>query len=172
MNRLSSWVHESIRWFANPTVSLWKYAFVAYVIAWLPSTFLEAFVYTALWLFADSPGIGLTHSNAAPSPLIMLVLVAPVIETVLVALTAAALAGVFGTPGRTSIACGMLWGTIHAVVSPTRFLGSAWAFVILSISYLAWRPKSLGHGLLAAFIPHVLGNATTYLAAAALFPAP
>lgn len=38
--------------------------------------------------------------------------------------------------------------------------------------YLAWRPRSFSHGLLAAFLPHALGNATTLLVATALGGAP
>lgn len=107
-----------------------------------------------------------------PSPPVVFILLSPVIESVLVAATASALLALFGTTGKAAVASGILWGGIHAIVAPIRFFGSAWAFVILSIAYLAWRPKSFAHGLLAAFLPHALGNATTLLVATALGGAP
>jgi hypothetical protein len=90
-----------------------------------------------------------------------IVLVAPVVESFL-------LAGGIGLLGRFTTRVGLItlasaigWGALHALGAPFAFFGTACAFAVFSWSYQAWRVHSFRLGVLAAAIPHVIHNALT-----------
>ncbi len=59
-----------------------------------------------------------------------------------------------------AVTSGVIAGLLHAIVSPTWFFPSAWAFFVFASAYLAWRPSSFFSAFAAAALPHALNNAT------------
>ena len=88
------------------------------------------------------------------------IVIAPIIETYLLALIIK-----FGlkaglTPLKVGIANTLLWAILHSLINPTSFLGSLWNFSVFSYGYLHWLSDSFKQAYLAALVPHVVLNST------------
>jgi hypothetical protein len=90
------------------------------------------------------------------------VVFAPVIETFVMALTLPILHALGRRIVVTALLSAVLWGVLHALIAPLRFVGRFWAFYVLSASYLAWRKISFWSAFAVACIPHALNNGWTF----------
>lgn len=94
-----------------------------------------------------------------PVRLLDVVLVAPVLETFLIAWTT----GRVKTPEQKTrkivLISAVVWGALHAVHGLLEFLPTTWAFLCMTYAFVLWRRKSLKHAYIAALIPHVINNA-------------
>ncbi len=84
---------------------------------------------------------------------------APVLESLLIAM-GASLARDYGWPAtRTVVVSGVVFGLLHGANGLLAVLPAALVFMVLTASYIRWRPTSVLLALLAAAVPHLLMNA-------------
>jgi hypothetical protein len=90
-------------------------------------------------------------------------LVAPLVETAVLALLVTGLARFIRNPNVVAAISALAWGGLHATFYPMWFFGVVWSFFVFSRGYLAWRPVSYKHAFGAAAVPHALVNASAML---------
>ena len=90
-------------------------------------------------------------------------IVAPLVETAVLALLVSALARFIANPNVVAAICALAWGGLHATFYPLWFFGVVWSFFVFSRGYLAWRPVSYKHAFGAAAVPHALVNSSALL---------
>ena len=90
-------------------------------------------------------------------------IVAPLVETCVLALLVTGLARLSRNPNVVSSISALAWGGLHAVFHPMWFFGVVWSFFVFSRGYLAWRPVSYKHAFGAAAVPHALVNSSALL---------
>jgi hypothetical protein len=111
---------------------------------------------------------GVTEYKFTLEDVVGLVVLAPILETFILGLIIKMLMR-FGM--KTELVCvvsAFLWGGIHALQAPIRFLGTIWSFFIFSKSFLYWNDKSYKKAFMAAAIPHVFVNSVVVLILAVL----
>jgi len=86
-----------------------------------------------------------------------LVLFAPVVETLIMAVLLSLLARVLG-PTPAVLASAALWGVAHSLQTPVWGLVVWWPFVIFSTLYMVWRQRSVAAALAVAAATHALQN--------------
>ena len=86
------------------------------------------------------------------------VLLAPVVETALLALGVSLLSRLFDRPILVAGASAAIWGLLHGIFGTLWFFGTVWSFFVFSCAFLAWRGHSFRAGFVAAAIPHALVN--------------
>lgn len=119
------------------------------VLGWLASRLAPA---TAATPFADAARI-------PPAVLlVMLIVVGPFLETLIMAAVATGLNAFFGFAAA-AIASAVLWGLFHATVAPLWGLVVWWPFLLLTITFLVWRPRGLWFAIGMATAIHALQNA-------------
>ena len=83
--------------------------------------------------------------------------VAPLLETLLLALTLKIISIFAGTHRSIAIVSGLAWGLLHAIVWPPAIV-VGWPFYVMSRSYLAWRPLGFGHAFYVVALVHAAYN--------------
>lgn len=91
------------------------------------------------------------------------VVLAPVVETLLLAALLRVLSSTSLRPETSAGVSAVLWGTFHGLFGALWFFGTAWSFFVFSCGYIAWRRPSFGHAFLAAAVPHALVNSVVIL---------
>lgn len=81
-------------------------------------------------------------------------LVGAILETLVVCLMASLIARWFTKPLVAAGISGVGWGALHASDLGLSFICPSWAFFVMTLAYLVWRPKSFWLGYLAAVVPH------------------
>ena len=124
----------------------------AWPLVLLPSMLLSALVNFAMPA-AEAPAI----SVATPRLIFMLVLGAPLIETLIMLVPLLVLARLFGAmPAAVLSAIG--WGIAHSLAAPIWGLVVWWPFLIFSIALMVWRRRSLVAGYFIVSAVHALQN--------------
>jgi hypothetical protein len=148
----------------QPGGSLLEYCIVAWHVALIPSILLVVAAYA---LFsgagADIAALQKPARDIAQRNVWMTVLVAPLVETLLLALGLRLLGFVTRNREAVAIISALAWGAMHASFYPIWFFGTTWSFYVFSRGYLAWRPVSYKHALGAAAVPHALVNSSALL---------
>jgi hypothetical protein len=151
-------------WFDARPGRFIEYCLVAWHLALIPSILLVVLAYAMFsGAGADITAIRKPARDIAERNVWITVLVAPVIETLVLAL-GIRLVGLL-TKHREAIAItsAFAWGALHGSFYPLWFFGTTWSFYVFSRGYLAWRPVSYKHALGAAAVPHALVNASALL---------
>ncbi|MGF1549487.1 MAG: hypothetical protein ACFBQW_02980 [Sphingomonadaceae bacterium] len=91
------------------------------------------------------------------SAFVLLALVAPVIETILMALLLMLLL-LFLRPGAAAAASALAWAMLHSLSAPIWGFSAGWSFLIFSVSFLAWKERGLFLALLVPAAIHALQN--------------
>lgn len=141
------------------------YVVRAWLLALVPSILISVAV-NLLLPDASVPPMPVERGAAFLVPL--LVLVAPFVETLLMAPPLLLLNRLLG-PAPAVIGSALLWGLLHASVAPAWGLITWWPFLVLSVAFLTWRPRGLGAAIGIATAIHALQNS---VAAAMLFAMP
>lgn len=92
--------------------------------------------------------------------LLTVVLFAPLFETLLMAPMLAVLMRLWG--GRrlpAALSSAAVWAFLHSLSALLWGVCIFWTFLVFSIAWLAWRPRSFGHAFLVTFGIHALQNA-------------
>jgi membrane protease YdiL (CAAX protease family) len=86
-----------------------------------------------------------------------LVLVAPLIETLIMAAVLEVLVRLM--PARPAVVVSAIgWGAAHSLIAPAWGLVIWWVFLILSALYVTWRRRSLALAIAIPFAVHALNN--------------
>lgn len=142
-----------------PQTPLWRYCLEAWPVAFVPSVALLA-VAGALYLWAG----GDMEANALPpdesfwGAMLGSGLVAPVVETLLLAALVSLLQRSIRSPVLIATVSAIVWGSLHALVEVFWFFGTVWSFFVFTCAYLAWRRDSFRSAFIAACVPHILIN--------------
>jgi len=139
----------------------WRHCLWAFPIALIPSLALAACVYASLTILNVSmDGLIPPRIEASFGPIVMAVIVAPVVETLLLA-GVLRLLSIFSTntPFVATVSA-LFWGALHAANAVLWFFGTVWTFFVFSCVYLSWRKVSFKHAYAVALVPHMLLNVT------------
>ena len=90
------------------------------------------------------------------------VVFAPLAETALLGIGLSLLLKVVRSETAAAYIAALGWGLLH-FTDPIRPFGTAWAFLVFSYAFIAWRKRSAAEGYVAACIPHLLGNLSVFL---------
>jgi len=82
----------------------------------------------------------------------------PVVETLIMAGILWLCSFVTGNKTKLAIMSVIVWAVFHSLYAPLWGVVVAWPFFVFSCGYLAWREKSVGHGLLVATGLHFFQN--------------
>ena len=138
------------------------YILKAFPLVLLPSMLLSGLISLALPA-AEGPAISITSARM----IAMLVVGAPLIETLIMLVPLLVLVRLVGAmPAAVLSAIG--WGIAHSLAAPIWGLVVWWPFLIFSILFVTWRERSLFAGFGVAAATHALQNslpALTLLAA-------
>jgi hypothetical protein len=144
--------------------SFLEYCLVAWHLALIPSIVLAGLAYLAFSSSgADVSALQKPARDVLTRNVWMTVLVAPAIETLVLAAGIWVIGRVTRHRQAIAIASALAWGGLHAWFHPLWFFGTVWSFYVFSLGYLAWRPVSYKHALGAAAVPHALVNASALL---------
>lgn len=139
--------------------------FLRHLCIVLPLALIPAAVLVGLVTLASHFVLGDLSDYARPMPSFSLanfvgtVIVAPIAETLMMAISLPLIHFYMRRIVVSALVSGLLWGLLHALITPLAFVGPAWAFFVLSASYLAWRDVSFKKAFAVAFIPHAFNNA-------------
>ncbi|WP_284216583.1 CPBP family glutamic-type intramembrane protease [Agaribacter marinus] len=90
--------------------------------------------------------------------LLIIMFVAPIAETILLCAFVSLLIKSKLSNQQCCVISALVWGALHGLLAPIKFLTATWTFYLFSISYVFWKRKSLKKGLIAAAIPHIILN--------------
>ena len=125
---------------------------LAWLLAFLPSVALGAAV-TQLLPDLGQPNLPVVNGLA----LSMVVVMAPVLETLIMAAALSVLLLVF-PPTLAVLASAIGWGVAHSLAAPAWGLVIWWPFLIFSTLFVVWRKRSLLAGLAMPAAAHALHN--------------
>lgn len=128
------------------------YVLKAWLLTFLPSLVLGAVV-TGLAPGAQTPEFGGTGIGVY----LLLVLFAPVTETLLMVPPLLLLNRLFGETAAI-LGSALLWGLLHSAAVPIWGLIIWWPFLIFSAIIMAWRQRSLATGMVLVIAVHALQN--------------
>jgi hypothetical protein len=87
-----------------------------------------------------------------------LCLIAPLVETLMMAVIFALLRLITRQVVPLAILSTFIWMGLHSLGAPAHGLGIFWLFLLLSICYLRWETRSLGHAFWMTAALHALHN--------------
>lgn len=151
--------------FGPPAVSLPVHALRGGVLVLGVGSVLVALVMGVAHLLGGAAGFGMADGPTFATGWIGwlgVVVLAPLLETLVLALMLGALGFTGLGNAAKAIICGLVWGLLHGMVAPVWFFAPAFAFFVFSCAWLAWRPRGLGMAFLAAMLPHVVNNAVAF----------
>lgn len=133
-------------------------------LIFFPSTVL----YVGAFYFAKLVGLQTLQDHAqkievGPFDIVGFLLLAPLAETILLALLLNVLYKYQFSTTTASFIAGSIFAFAHALLSPLRFFGTIWSFFVFSKLYYAWCNKNKKKGAYAAFFPHVGINLVSVL---------
>jgi len=67
------------------------------------------------------------------------------------------------TKHQCCIVSAFLWGLLHGLFVPIKFLTASWTFYIFSISYWLWKKHGCKKAFIAATLPHIILNSTSLI---------
>jgi hypothetical protein len=151
-------------WFTARPGRFVEFCLVAWHLALLPSIALVAVSYAIFsGAGADVGALQKPAREIAQRNVWMTALVAPLIETLVLALGIRLISLLTKHREAIAIVSALAWGGLHASFYPMWFFGTAWSFYVFSRGYLAWQPVSVKHALGAAAVPHALVNSSALL---------
>jgi hypothetical protein len=139
------------RWILEPRRPVLAIA-AGWLTAFIPSLLLAALV--AQWLPSlEQPNLAMDSQLA----IILVTLVAPVIETLIMAGVIAVLLRLM-PPTAAVLASAIGWGIAHSLAAPAWGLVIWWPFLVFSTLYVVWSRRSLLAGLAVPATVHALQN--------------
>ena len=100
---------------------------------------------------------GPSFDQVGPSMVLLLVVIAPLLETLIMAAVLEIL--LLALPARWAvIASSIGWGIAHSLAAPAWGLVIWWPFLIFSALYVTWRGVGRGRAIGIVFAVHALNN--------------
>lgn len=85
-------------------------------------------------------------------------ILAPIIETLLLAATIALLSPLFITPNGVAIGSAVVWAVIHSLAWAPWGIIIAWLFYVMSRAYVAWRSLGFARAFFVVALIHAAHN--------------
>ncbi len=127
-----------------------------YLIKVLPLTLLPSLLLGGL-LMTTPDGAPQPQLGSGIGALLMVVIIAPLLETLLMTPPVLLLNRYLG-PAAAILGSALLWGILHSLAEPGWGLIIWWPFLIFSTVLLAWRGKGIFGAVLTVYAAHALHN--------------
>ncbi len=134
------------------------YVLKTWPLALLPSFALSALVGLLAPAGTRAPDIPVE----GPVPLLLLIVVGPLLETLILAVMVLGLKRFVGT-GPAVVISALLWAIGHSLAAPVWGLIVWWPFLIFSIALVTWRPRGIWVAIGLVTLIHGLQNAAAGL---------
>ena len=162
-------MHYFVDFFKLPISNSWllhRYFLVAYAIAFFPTLLLLSTLYLSFRIFNLDLNVWSSGRNPPTGLLDFfgLVFFSPFLETFVLSLVIHLVSKLTKNSLLTAALSAIFFAGIHSAEGPLKFVGTLWIFFIFSMGYISWRPRSYWSAYGAACMPHVLSNATIFLA--------
>jgi hypothetical protein len=138
------------------------YILKGWLLTLLPSLLLAALAGFVFSTFFGDPKEPEFPDVGAPTLLSLLVLFAPIVETLIMVPPLLLLNRMFG-PAAASALSAIGWGVAHSMQAPIWGFVIWWPFFVFSAIILAWHKKSLVTGMLIVMAIHGMQNAVPAL---------
>jgi hypothetical protein len=149
------------RWPFRADVGLLRYALRAVAVGVLPSILLVVVVAGLAALAGIDVGRP-PEVRLGAGGLVAVVVLAPLLETLLLAALLELLGMVLRSWARIAAVSAVAWGLLHGLVAPLWFFGTVWSFFVFGAAYIAWRPRSIRRAFVAAALPHAFINLAVF----------
>lgn len=151
--------HLFVRTAASPVRPVWKHALYVFLWSYGPNmTVATLGAVVAVLMGMDAPDAPrLTWQRT-----VYAVVFAPIIETIALATVIWVTNVWVHSRGKCALVVALLAGLAHALDSPYRFFGPAWAFFVMAYGYQAWMRISMWRAYAVAIFPHALANSLTF----------
>lgn len=144
-------------------MSLGRWCRLAWPLAQVPSILLVFAVVVTTSFDGSVSGRSLMRGPGGLSDFVRPVLLAPLVETLILAVGMWLLTGRVKRNGWAALISAVIWGVAHGLNHWLRFFGVVWSFFVFSCGWLAWSRISLWRGFVAAAVPHFLINLTVWI---------
>jgi hypothetical protein len=142
----------------------WRYNLTTFLFSAIPPSLIAgAILIYSKFTKLNLAGLSVPESSFSFINLVGKGIIAPVIETLILALVIAILSSFLSNKLYIASIASILFGLGHAYFAFIWFFAPAWMFFILSYAYLTWREKGFKHAYFAALIPHVFNNVVILL---------
>jgi membrane protease YdiL (CAAX protease family) len=135
----------------------YRYVLRLWLLALVPSFLISGLVSL---LFPEAEGPKLVTEGSVP--LLLIVVVAPLLETLIMGGIVLVLRRFLGF-GPAVVMSALLWAVAHSLSAPIWGLVVWWPFLVFSAAFLVWRQHGLGTAIWIVTAAHAMQNATGVL---------
>ena len=155
---LSTLLWKTIKFITDPEQGFLKYLVKSYLLAFIPAQVLALFISFMNIDGSNSDDYLLDQSEQILEIVAGFVFIAPIIETILMALFITAISLIIKNVYTVSFITALIAGLIHSLFIPFWGIHTFWPFFIFSMAFLTWRKISFIKGFLMANAIHLLYN--------------
>jgi len=155
---LSTLPWKTIKFITDPEQGVLKYLVKSYLLAFIPAQVLALFISFMNIDGSNSDDYLLDQSEQILKIVAGFVFIAPIIETILMALFITAISLIIKNVYTVSFITALIAGLIHSLFIPFWGIHTFWPFFIFSMAFLTWRRISFIKGFLMANAIHLLYN--------------
>ena len=155
---LSTLPWKTIKFLTDPEQGFLKYLVKSYLLAFIPAQVLALFISFMNIDGSNSDDYLLDQSEQILEIVAGFVFIAPIIETILIALFITAISLIIKNVYTVSFITALIAGLIHSLFIPFWGIHTFWPFFIFSMAFLTWRKISFIKGFLMANAIHLLYN--------------
>lgn len=155
---LSTLPWKTIKFITDPEQGFLKYLVKSYLLAFIPAQVLALFISFMNIDGSNSDDYLLDQSEQILEIVAGFVFIAPIIETILMALFITAISLIIKNVYTVSFITALIAGLIHSLFIPFWGIHTFWPFFIFSMAFLTWRRISFIKGFLMANAIHLLYN--------------
>ena len=155
---LSTLPWKTIKFITDPEQGFLKYLVKSYLLAFIPAQVLALFISFMNIDGSNSDDYLLYQSEQILEIVAGFVFIAPIIETILMALFITAISLIIKNVYTVSFITALIAGLIHSLFIPFWGIHTFWPFFIFSMAFLTWRRISFIKGFLMANTIHLLYN--------------
>ena len=155
---LSTLPWKTIKFLTDPEQGFFKYLVKSYLLAFIPAQVLALFISFMNIDGSNSDDYLLDQSEQILEIVAEFVFIAPIIETILMALFITAISLIIKNVYTVSFITALIAGLIHSLFIPFWGIHTFWPFFIFSMAFLTWRRISFIKGFFMANAIHLLYN--------------
>ena len=141
--------------FSNTEGSALRYILQMAVISLVPSLLISFMFFGVLGVPLDQAP---QFDGPLPVLLVSVLVIAPVIETLLMALVIKLASFIFKKTVSICLATALVWAIVHSVSVPLQGVTVYWPFFVFSYAYLAWRKHGWWKAISIATAIHACQN--------------
>ena len=139
---LSTLPWKTIKFITDPEQGFLKYLVKSYLLAFIPAQVLALFISFMNIDESNSDDYLLDQSEQILEIVAGFVFIAPIIETILMALFITAISLIIKNVYTVSFITALIAGLIHSLFIPFWGIHTFWPFFIFSMAFLTWRKIS------------------------------